>query len=222
MRHRRALRFGFVATVLVLGAVLDAAAYAAPARVLAAHGETRSEARTANELGLDGLGRSLASAIPRSAHEVVLVAGAGVDSSTDVVTLWRRDASGWREVGGPVRGHNGAAGWTDAHEAGDERTPIGIFSLTEAGGALANPGTRLPYEHNLSYYSHSMYTGDGPSKVFDYLVAINFNRLASTPPSDPVEPLGTAVGGGIWLHVDDGRPTAGCVSIPQADMVPSS
>jgi L,D-peptidoglycan transpeptidase YkuD (ErfK/YbiS/YcfS/YnhG family) len=64
-----------------------------------------------------------------------------------------------------------------------------------------------------------MFLGDEPATVFDYVVAINFNRLPNAPPSDPTEPLGAAVGGGIWLHVSDGEPTESCVSIPRPDIV---
>jgi hypothetical protein len=54
---------------------------------------------------------------------------------------------------------------------------------------------------------------------FDYVVAVNFNREPGTDPLNRTRPLGPAKGGGVWLHVDHGGPTHGCVSLPKADMV---
>jgi L,D-peptidoglycan transpeptidase YkuD (ErfK/YbiS/YcfS/YnhG family) len=166
-----------------------------------------------------GVGRVMADHLPRDAREVVLVSGATRDGSKSVVSLWEKRTDGWNLVVGGMPGHNGLEGWTAKHKEGDEKTPIGIFSLTEAGGELPNPGTQLPYQHAPAFYSRSIYLGNEPTRVFDYVVAINFNRLADAPPSSSVEPLGAAAGSGIWLHVDDGQPTAGCVGISRANMV---
>ncbi|KOG91090.1 lipoprotein, partial [Streptomyces varsoviensis] len=53
---------------------------------------------------------------------------------------------------------------------------------------------------------------------FDYVVAINYNRKAGTSPLDWTRPMGADRGGGIWLHVDHGGPTHGCVSVAQDRM----
>lgn len=37
-------------------------------------------------------------------------------------------------------------------------------------------------------------------------------------PLDRTRPLGLERGGGIWIHVDHGGPTQGCVSIPEERM----
>jgi L,D-peptidoglycan transpeptidase YkuD (ErfK/YbiS/YcfS/YnhG family) len=44
-------------------------------------------------------------------------------------------------------------------------------------------------------------------------VAINYNRGTGVSPLDWTWPLGAAKGGGIWLYVDHGGPTHGCVSL---------
>ncbi|GAA2251875.1 hypothetical protein GCM10010430_38830 [Kitasatospora cystarginea] len=38
-------------------------------------------------------------------------------------------------------------------------------------------------------------------------------------PLDSRQPMGSSRGGGIWLHVDHGGPTHGCVSLAQPDLV---
>lgn len=50
------------------------------------------------------------------------------------------------------------------------------------------------------------------------MIAINCNRQPGTSPLDSARPLGASRGGGIWLHVDHGGPTHGCVSISEEHM----
>lgn len=42
--------------------------------------------------------------------------------------------------------------------------------------------------------------------------------MPGTSPLDWTRPLGAGKGGGIWLHVDHGGPTHGCVSLAQEHM----
>jgi L,D-peptidoglycan transpeptidase YkuD (ErfK/YbiS/YcfS/YnhG family) len=100
---------------------------------------------------IPGLGKARANRIPSDTDEVVLVEGAGEDSSRNIISLWARTQTGWGEVLAAIPGYNGASGWTAHHRSGDRRTPIGVFTLTEAGGSLPNPGTRLPYQYDPAY-----------------------------------------------------------------------
>ena len=63
------------------------------------------------------------------------------------------------------------------------------------------------------------FDGEPLDAAFDYVIAIDYNRVAGTSPLDGTQPLGANRGGGIWVHVDHGGPTHGCVSIPAARMV---
>ncbi len=76
-----------------------------------------------------------------------MVTGEGKDSSDATVVLHERTASGW-QAGREWPAHNALKGWTSHHTAGDLHSPIGVFSLTDAGGLLPDPGTRLPYDHS--------------------------------------------------------------------------
>ena len=55
--------------------------------------------------------------------------------------------------------------------------------------------------------------------VFDYVVAIDFNRVRGRSPLDTERPDGWARGSGIWFHVEHTGPTRGCVALPRAAMV---
>jgi hypothetical protein len=95
-----------------------------------------------------------------------------------------------------------------------------VYPLTYAGGRLPNPGTREPYEHSSSYFhTAGRFLGHSTFGVFDYVVAIDFNRVPGSPVSSTDEPDGPQPGGDVWLHVDNGAPTLGCVTVPRADMV---
>ncbi|WP_261558644.1 L,D-transpeptidase family protein [Frankia tisae] len=164
-----------------------------------------------------GIGSVMAARIPRDALQVIVASGADREANTNNVTLWQRanpDAP-WEPFGAPLTGRNGANGWTFAHREGDLRSPIGVFSLTAAGGKLPDPGTGLPYEYRPAFYRTAAPQGQPMAEAFNYVVAIDYNRLPGRPPSDPTRPMGDQVGGDIWLHVDHKSPTRGCVAVEQ-------
>ncbi|MFQ6146039.1 L,D-transpeptidase family protein [Streptomyces seoulensis] len=220
---------------------VDAGRHGTPADTSAGAPGTR--ARPAASTRLPGLGPRTLAGIPRSAREVVLVAGEDRNSSTSRATLYRRTDTGtntgtgtgtgtgskadtadtgadagWTAVASwPAR--NALRGWTDDHREGDLRSPIGVFTLTDAGGRLADPGTGLPYHRSASFsISGTGFAGEPLAGSFDYVVAIDYNRRVGVSPLDPARPQGGERGGGIWLHVDHGGPTHGCVALAEADM----
>ncbi|MFD7406360.1 L,D-transpeptidase family protein [Streptomyces sp. NPDC059866] len=167
---------------------------------------------------LPGLGPRTLADVPANARQVVLVTGRGKNSSESNVVLYRRTGASW-EPGATWPAHNALKGWTDNHRLGDLRSPIGVFTLTDAGGLLADPGTELPYDQSQSFtIGGTGLEGEPLAGSFDYVVAINYNRKPGTSPLDWTRPLGAGKGGGIWLHVDHGGPTRGCVSMAQQHM----
>jgi L,D-peptidoglycan transpeptidase YkuD (ErfK/YbiS/YcfS/YnhG family) len=170
---------------------------------------------------LPGLGPKTRAKIPANARQVVLVTGKGKDSSTSSVTLYRKDPdTGWTPAGPAWPAHNALHGWTSHHYAGDLRSPIGVFTLTDGGGQLADPGTKLTYDQEPVGFSvgGTGFEGEPLAGSFDYVIAINYNRRTGVSPRDWTRPMGRSRGGGIWLHVDHGGPTHGCVSLPKSVM----
>lgn len=113
--------------------------------------------------------------------------------------------------------HNGRRGWTTDHREGDKRSPVGVFALSDAGGVLPDPGAKLPYTHSAAFTPPS-YWAKATHHDFDYVVAVDYNRVRGTSPLDTKRPEGAAEGGGIWLHMDHGSGTSGCVSISKSGM----
>ncbi|MCI3273799.1 L,D-transpeptidase family protein [Streptomyces cylindrosporus] len=167
---------------------------------------------------LPGLGPKTLAEVPSDARQAVVVTGRGANSPKSTVVLYERTATGW-QAGTPWPAHNALRGWSDHHMAGDLRSPIGVYGLTDAGGLLADPGTKLPYDQGSGFTSPGTgFEGEPLAGSFDYVIAINYNRRAGTSPLDWTRPLGASRGGGIWIHVDHGGPTHGCVSIAENHM----
>lgn len=169
------------------------------------------------------------------ATKIITVESAGWSSTTAQVMTWQRTVVGWLEIAGPWQANVGYNGWSSAQvrREGAGTTPTGMYSFGTGFGLAANPGYSLgwfvvgPNDYwaedpsRADYNTHQI----GPSNpanapwaasehLVDYPVAyryaalINFNE----PPSGPY-------GSGIFLHVSTGRPTAGCVSLPQAELL---
>ncbi|MGW1375133.1 hypothetical protein ACWD6P_12785 [Streptomyces sp. NPDC002446] len=179
-------------------------------------GPARGASATTRLKAIPGVGTALRSRIPAASRQVVAVHGEGVDSADSTVVLYEKDVKGWERKGSWVA-HNGRRGWTVNHHEGDKRSPVGVFTLSDAGGVLANPGTKLPYTHSSAFTPPS-YWPRSTRHDFDYVVAINYNRVKGTTPLDPTRPDGQSKGGGIWLHMDHGSGTSACVSVSKAGM----
>jgi hypothetical protein len=150
-----------------------------------------------------GLGSETDARIPEESDQVLVASGADDEATQTHLNLWERTDDGWRE---------------DRRE-GDRTTPAGVFSLSDAGGYLEDPGSQLPYyrDEGLRGGAEAVY-GDGYANVFDYVIAIDYNRKTGVAPTENTRPLGWDAGGKIWLHVEHGSPTRGCVALDEEDM----
>jgi L,D-peptidoglycan transpeptidase YkuD (ErfK/YbiS/YcfS/YnhG family) len=145
-------------------------------------------------------------------------------------------SGGWRRYGSSVTAHVGADGLSAHPSESRSATPIGSFTLTQAFGYYANPGTGLHYfrttpsdywisDAGRLYNTHQRcgHCGynDGVNErlyyetpYYNYAVVIDYNTRNA--PGGVHQGAGSA----FFLHVTDGRPTAGCVAIPQSRLVP--
>ncbi|MFD7770634.1 L,D-transpeptidase family protein [Streptomyces sp. NPDC059787] len=191
---------------------------ATPGPAGTAQGRPGAAAQTPPPARIPGLGPRTRAWIPATARQVVVVTGRDKDANRSEAVLYRHTGSGWE--GGPAwPARNALRGWTDDHWAGDLRSPVGVFTLTDAGGLLPDPGTELPYDRSEGFaVGGTGFEGEPLEGSFDYVIAIDYNREPGTSPLDPTRPLGAGRGGGIWLHVDHQGPTQGCVSLSERHM----
>ncbi|TWD17629.1 L,D-peptidoglycan transpeptidase YkuD (ErfK/YbiS/YcfS/YnhG family) [Streptomyces sp. T12] len=190
-----------------------------PARAAAAVTGEPAVPGTSAPRPLPGVGPRMLAEIPEGTRQVLLASGEDRDGNRATVSMYELTDGGWERTAGPWDAHNALRGWTFDHRQGDLRSPIGVYGLNDAGGLLPDPGTRLPYDHGPGFsISGTGSRGEPLEGSFDYVVAIDYNRRPGTTPLDWTRPLGVGKGGGIWVHVDHGGPTQGCVSISQRHM----
>uniref|UniRef100_A0AAU1I5V2 YkuD domain-containing protein n=1 Tax=Streptomyces sp. NBC_00180 TaxID=2903632 RepID=A0AAU1I5V2_9ACTN len=173
-------------------------------------------AATVDPTRIPGVGDRWQRRIPAESRQVVAVYGDGKNSPDATVVLYTKRGSAWdRMRSWPA--HNGKKGWTTDHHEGDNRSPVGVFTLSDAGGVRKNPGSKLPYTRSAAFAAPRWWA-KSYWHDFDYVIAIDYNRVKGTPPNDPTRPEGRHKGGSIWLHMDHGSGTSACVSLSGSAM----
>ena len=170
------------------------------------------------------------SAAGNSSQLITVVSTGG---SSAELTLWQKDSSGnWFEYDSMFArlGSGGMKSASLVYEM-DMCTPTGIYSLSEAFGINSNPGSGLPYrvldgseywvdDENSPYYN-TMQFGEpngrwssaehlsSMGRSYCYSIVVDYNRW-------PVIPVKSSA---IFLHVDVGVPTWGCIAVEESKMV---
>lgn len=166
---------------------------------------------------IPGIGEQLRQRIPGDSGQVVVVYGDHKDSPDSTLVLYQKRGPLWQQSGSwPAR--NGKQGWTTNHREGDERSPVGVFTLSGAGGLLEDPGTRLPYTQDEDALVSSRHRDGAHRSDLDYVITIDHNRPPGTRPDDPTRTPGRSKGGGIWIQLDHGDGTPGCIGVPRTAM----
>ena len=161
-----------------------------------------------------------------TATQVVLVKGSG---SSATVRACRRVSGTYRLELGPYYGHVGLNGVTWAKREGDLRTPAGTFPLRGGFGVYGNPGLAQGWFRvdandvwvddpaSSLYNTHQRKPANGrwssaepllQVPAYDYAQVVGYNE-SRTP----------GRGSAIFFHVDKGRGTAGCISLPTASLL---
>jgi L,D-peptidoglycan transpeptidase YkuD (ErfK/YbiS/YcfS/YnhG family) len=175
------------------------------------------------------LGRAASAGATSLPTQVITVEAATARSETAVLRTWTLTPSGhYVQVFAPDTANVGVNGVRPTRE-GLGRTPVGVFTLTQAFGNQPNNGTRLPYtfvgpsdwwdedpaspEYNRLVVSTVSPGGNSENlyysgEAYAHAVVINYN----------VNPVVKGAGSGFFLHVSMGVATQGCVSIPLGDL----
>lgn len=169
---------------------------------------------------------------PLHPDQVITVSVMSSTATTGVLEAWERQGEEFARVRGPVPVYVGEDGVGLASER-RSRTPRGVFALTEAFGLARDPGTALPYTRvglshwwvsdvRSAHYNTMRVCSPGAScgfrqsrseqlgaiDAYRYAIVIDYNR-------DPVVP---GRGSAFFLHVTEGRPTQGCISMSASDL----
>jgi L,D-peptidoglycan transpeptidase YkuD (ErfK/YbiS/YcfS/YnhG family) len=168
------------------------------------------------------------------ASELITVQASTYDTTYATLTAWQREGSCWVDVYGPWTARIGAAGFSDHHHEGDNTTPTGAYGIGPVMyGNAPDPGVHYAY--------HQLVCGDwwdeDPASP-DYNT-FEHVPCGQTPPfgggSEPLwqetnaypsfafieyntDPVVSGAGSAIFLHADVGSGTAGCVTLPLAEL----
>jgi L,D-peptidoglycan transpeptidase YkuD (ErfK/YbiS/YcfS/YnhG family) len=212
----------------VVGLCGCAAAGSSPEPVAQGHATTASSAAPAASAAAPSVAAETSAA--RGTSQLVTVTAASYRATQAELTAYRRVDGRWRRVFGPWVawiGRNGMAP-PGAKREGDGRTPAGTFGFGFFFGVDPDPGVRFPYRR----IDASDFWDDDPSSplynewvddrdanpgvapepmevsAYDYGAVIAYNT-ARTP----------GLGSAIFLHINIGTPTAGCVTLPVGELL---
>jgi L,D-peptidoglycan transpeptidase YkuD (ErfK/YbiS/YcfS/YnhG family) len=165
------------------------------------------------------------------ARQLVVVTASDYSTVHVTVRTYRHRDGAWHLAFGPWHGYIGGHGFARPGEKreGDLQTPSGSYTFPFAFGVDPDPGTRLRYRRALE-----------TSRWDDDPTSANYNRwvdIRSGDPGDDPEHMrllpqyryGAVIGynlertpylgSAIFLHVDDGSATAGCVAVSRHRVV---
>jgi L,D-peptidoglycan transpeptidase YkuD (ErfK/YbiS/YcfS/YnhG family) len=120
------------------------------------------------------------------------------------------------------------SGWPGAKREGDGRTPSGTFGFGFFFGVDPDPGVHFPYRR---VHAYDVWDDDPSSPLYNEWV----DDRHADPGADP-EPMDVSaydygavigyntartpgLGSAIFLHIDTGTPTAGCVALPAGELL---
>jgi L,D-peptidoglycan transpeptidase YkuD (ErfK/YbiS/YcfS/YnhG family) len=166
----------------------------------------------------------------RASRQLVTVIAPSYGATQAVLTAYQRVDGQWRPVFGPwtaVIGSNGMAP-PGAKREGDNRTPSGTFGFGFFFGVDPSPGVRFPYR---LIQPSDVWDDDPSSPLYNEWV----NEQVADPGADP-EPMDVSaydygaviayntartpgLGSAIFLHINIGMPTAGCVTLPVDELL---
>lgn len=160
-------------------------------------------------------------------NQLIFVSASGTTATIAMVT---RDADGTWSEDLCTSGYVGSAGVGETTEW-NHRTPRGQFGFTYAFGILPDPGTKLSYTQvddtyywvddvNSRYYNQFVTTKTTPKawNSAEHIIEINpaYHYVLSLDYNPNCTP---GVGSAIFLHCSTNRPTGGCISVPEDQMI---
>jgi L,D-peptidoglycan transpeptidase YkuD (ErfK/YbiS/YcfS/YnhG family) len=172
---------------------------------------------------------------PLVSQQLITVVAPTTRSTWATARIWKRVNDCWVSAGGPYAARVGRNGVRADKREGDGATPAGTFPIGRTMyGNSANPGVRFPYvrlrcgdwwveDVRSPAYNTFQRAGCGRAPPFRitspdmsrsptayaHLAVIDYN-------TSPVVP---GRGSGIFLHVQIGKPTSGCISLRKPGLV---
>ena len=173
---------------------------------------------------------SPAAAVP-GPRQLLLVSTPAYGTSFATLTAYELTGGRPRVALGPWPARVGYAGFAPAglKREGDGRTPSGTFAFQFMFGVNPNPGVRFAYRR---VHPYDVWDDDPSSPLYNRWVDVRRHDPGASPePMDlaPAYRYGAVIaynsrrtpglGSAIFIHVETGGPTAGCVSLPEHELI---
>jgi L,D-peptidoglycan transpeptidase YkuD (ErfK/YbiS/YcfS/YnhG family) len=172
--------------------------------------------------------------IPVESTQLITVS-ARARSTYASARIWRRVDGCWTPAGGPFVARVGRNGIRANKREGDGATPAGVFPIGPTMfGNSPNPGVRFRY---VRLRCGDWWVEDVTSPAYNTFQRVGCGRRppfrVTTPDMSAsrhayahfavieynMHPVVPGRGSGIFLHVQIGKPTSGCVSLPRSALV---
>jgi L,D-peptidoglycan transpeptidase YkuD (ErfK/YbiS/YcfS/YnhG family) len=218
--------------ITAFGALLAAALIALGAPATTPDAPVAPRAATATKVTLGGVSVRL----PAGSRQVVTVNH--THGTRARVALWQRDGSGWHRLTRTKTGRIGYGGLVRASQRKQNTgtTPLGTFRLLSSFGThprasawkldhrLVRPGDYWVQDNRSAYYNRYRNKSEGgfrwwlpesnsnsSERLADFPRQYEYSIVTSFNDANQVRHRGA----GIFLHVNGGGATAGCVSAPR-------
>ena len=229
---------GRVAAIVVAVALLGACGSSSPSRAQGEPATTTAPAAPTTATPASTTTVAPAPADPAltkagAAGQAIVVTADRYGTTTATLAAYERDgAGGWKRVFGPWPARVGTRGLAppDEKREGDGRTPSGVYGFDFFFGVAPDPGVRFPYRRVTG--KSIVWDDDPASPLYNTWVDLDRQQAGAEPEPMYVSPAydhgaviayNTArtpgLGSAIFLHVSNGGPTAGCVSLPAGQLV---
>lgn len=164
-------------------------------------------------------------------EQVLVVWPLSAGGTHGLLSAFEFDSGGWRRVAGPLMAALGRNGVADDKSEGDGRTPLGSFRISEAFGLADDPGSALPFtklrgdevwvnDPGSPLYNTLQHDSVSPDwrsaerlsanpDAYEWAAVIDYNRSPAVP----------GLGSAIFLHVELGHPTSGCVAVGRGELL---
>jgi L,D-peptidoglycan transpeptidase YkuD (ErfK/YbiS/YcfS/YnhG family) len=185
--------------------------------------------------GPAGVAAASAGAVPHPAdplagRQFVTVTAASYGATYAAFTAYQRTGGRWRRIFGPWTARIGRNGFAPPglKREGDGRTPSGTFRFGFFFGVQPDPGVRFAYRQSQPYN----YWDDDPASPL-YNEWVDQRRASPGLNPEPMDVSGydygaviayntartPGLGSAIFLHVNIGIATAGCVTLPSGELL---
>jgi L,D-peptidoglycan transpeptidase YkuD (ErfK/YbiS/YcfS/YnhG family) len=177
----------------------------------------------------------LATPPPIVSQQLITIAAASQRATWATTRTWRRVGGCWVPAGGPYVARVGRNGIRADKREGDGATPAGTFPIGRTMyGNSPNPGVRYRY---VRLRCGDWWVEDTRSRAYNTFQRVGCGRrppfrittpdMSTSPRAYAhlavidynMSPVVPGRGSGIFLHVQIGKPTSGCISLRRETLI---